>query len=60
MKPKKYNYGEKMEEEGGQMIKVMAPSLQEAVKQIEAAVSKSTAKPSHYMVKACFYESEEE
>ena len=42
------------------MIKVMAPSLQEAVKQIEAAVSKSTAKPSHYMVKACFYESEEE
>jgi hypothetical protein len=49
-----------MEEEGGQMIKVMAPSLQEAVKQIEAAVSKSTTKPSHYMVKACFYESEEE
>jgi hypothetical protein len=60
VKPKKYNYGGKMEEEGGQMIKVMAPSLSEAVKQIEAAVSKSTTKPSHYMVKACFYEGEEE
>jgi hypothetical protein len=59
VKPKKYNYGGKMEE-GGQMIKVMAPTLQEAVKQIEAAVSKSTTKPSHYMVKACFYEGEEE
>ena len=39
MKPKKYNGGGKMEEEGGQMIKVMAPSLQEAVKQIEIPVT---------------------
>ena len=36
MKAKKYNYGGKME--GGQMIMAMAPSLEEAVAQVQAAV----------------------
>ena len=43
MKAKKYNYGGKME--GGQMIMAMAPSLEEAVAQVQAAVKAGKMMP---------------
>ena len=58
MKAKKYNYGGKME--GGQMIMAMAPSLEEAVAQVQAAVRAGKMMPTHYKVKACFYEEDED
>jgi hypothetical protein len=58
-KVKKYEYGGKMDEEG-QLIMVKAPTLDEAVKSVSAAVKASGKQPTHYKVKACFYEEEEE
>lgn len=72
MKAKKHNYGYggKMSYgQGGKMsygdqssreIVVMAPSLDEAIAQMKAAMSKSTEAPSHFKVKACYYEGEED
>ena len=59
MKAKKYNYGGKMDEMG-QMIMVKAPSLEEAVAQVQAAVKAGKMMPTHYKVKACFYEEDED
>jgi len=58
MKIKKYNEGGYMED--GQMIMVKAPSLEEAVAQIKAAVKAGKMMPTHYKVKACFYEEDED
>ena len=58
MKIKKYNEGGHMED--GQMIMVKAPSLEEAVAQIKAAVKAGKMTPTHYKVKACFYEEDED
>ena len=58
MKAKKYNDGGKMEDY--QMIMVKAPSLEEAVAQIKAAVKAGKMTPTHYKVKACFYEEDED
>ena len=58
MKIKKYNEGGYMED--GQMIMVKAPSLEEAVAQVKAAVKAGKMMPTHYKVKACFYEEEED
>ena len=58
MKIKKYNEGGYMED--GQMIMVKAPSLEEAVAQVKAAVKAGKMMPSHYKVKACFYEEDED
>lgn len=70
MKAKKHNYGKntsygyggKMSygDESSREIVVMAPSLDEAIAQMKAAMSKSTEAPSHFKVKACYYESEED
>ena len=46
--------------EGGQMIMAMAPSLEEAVAQVQAAVKAGKMMPTHYKVKACFYEEDED
>ena len=59
MKIKKYNEGGKMEEMG-QMAIVKAPSLEEAVAQIKAAVKAGKMMPTHYKIKACYYEDDEE
>ena len=59
MKIKKYNEGGKMEEMG-QMAMVKAPSLEEAVAQIKAAVKAGKMMPTHYKIKACYYEDDEE
>jgi len=58
MKIKKYNEGGYMED--GQMIMVKAPSLEEAVAQVKAAVKAGKMMPTHYKVKACFYEEDED
>jgi len=58
MKIKKYNDGGYMDD--GQMIMVKAPSLEEAVAQIKAAVKAGKMMPTHYKVKACFYEEDED
>lgn len=58
MKIKKYNEGGYMED--GQMIMVKAPSLEEAVAQVKAAVKAGKMTPTHYKVKACFYEEDED
>ena len=58
MKIKKYNEGGYMDD--GQMIMVKAPSLEEAVAQVKAAVKAGKMMPSHYKVKACFYEEDED
>jgi len=58
MKVKKYNGGGYMED--GQMIMAMAPSLEEAVAQVKAAVKAGKMTPTHYKVKACFYEEDED
>jgi len=58
MKIKKYNEGGYMDD--GQMIMVKAPSLEEAVAQIKAAVKAGKMMPTHYKVKACFYEEDED
>ena len=52
----KMSYGD----ESSREIVVMAPSLDEAIAQMKAAMSKSTEAPSHFKVKACYYESEED
>ena len=59
MKIKKYNEGGKMEEMG-QMAMVKAPTLEEAVAQIKAAVKAGKMMPTHYKIKACYYEDDEE
>jgi len=46
--------------EGCQIIMAMAPSLEEAVAQVQAAVKSGKMMPTHYKVKACFYEEEED
>lgn len=58
MKIKKYNEGGYMDD--GQMIMVKAPSLEEAVAQVKAAVKAGKMMPTHYKVKACFYEEDED
>jgi len=58
MKIKKYNEGGEMEM--GQMAMVKAPSLDEAVAQIKAAVKAGKMMPTHYKIKACYYEDDEE
>jgi hypothetical protein len=58
MKIKKYNEGGEMEM--GQMAMVKAPSLEEAVAQIKAAVKAGKMMPTHYKIKACYYEEDEE
>ena len=47
-------------DESSREIVVMAPSLDEAIAQMKAAMSKSTEAPSHFKVKACYYEGEED
>jgi len=59
MKIKKYNEGGKMEKMG-QMAMVKAPSLDEAVAQIKAAVKAGKMMPTHYKIKACYYEEDED
>jgi hypothetical protein len=59
MKAKKYNYGGKMEEMG-QMAMVKATTLEEAVAQIKAAVKAGSMMPTHYKIKACYYEEDED
>jgi len=59
MKVKKYNEGGKMEEMG-QMAMVKATSLEEAVAQIKAAVKAGKMMPTHYKIKACYYEEYED
>jgi len=51
MKIKKYNYGGKVEM-GGAEVEVKAMTLEEAVKQVEAAVKAGSMKPTHYKIKA--------
>ena len=46
--------------EMGQMAMVKAPSLDEAVDQIKAAVKAGKMMPTHYKIKACYYEEDEE
>jgi hypothetical protein len=58
MKIKKYNEGGEMEM--GQMAMVKAPSLDEAVAQIKAAVKAGKMMPTHYKIKACYYEEDED
>jgi hypothetical protein len=58
MKIKKYNEGGEMEM--GQMAMVKAPSLDEAVAQIKAAVKAGQMMPTHYKIKACYYEEDED
>ena len=57
MKIKKYNEGGKVEM-GGAEVEVKAMSLEEAVKQVQAAVKAGSMKPIHYKIKACYYEEE--
>jgi hypothetical protein len=56
---KKYYEGGKMDEDGS-LIMVKATTLDEAVKSVAAAVKASGKQPTHYKVKACFYEEGEE
>jgi hypothetical protein len=58
MKAKKYNGGGKMEESGAE-VEIKSMDLMEAVKQLQAAVKAGSKMPTHYKVKACFYEDEE-
>jgi hypothetical protein len=58
MKAKKYNYGGKMDE-SSEEIEIKSMDLMEAVKQLQAAVKAGSQTPTHYKVKACFYEGEE-
>lgn len=58
MKIKKYNEGGEMEM--GQMAMVKAPTLEEAVAQIKAAVKAGKMMPTHYKIKACYYEEDED
>ena len=53
---KKYEYGGKME--SGAEVEVKAMSLEEAVKQVQAAVKAKSEQPTHFKVKACYYEEE--
>jgi len=57
MKYKKYEYGGKME--SGKEVEVKASTLEEAVKQVSAAVKAGKEQPTHYKVKACYYSEEE-
>ena len=41
-------------------IEIKAPSLEDAVAQVRAAVMAGKAEPMHYKIKACFYEEESE
>lgn len=59
MKAKKYNYGGKMDDMG-QMAMVKAPTIEEAVAQIKAAVKAGNMMPTHYKIKACYYEEDED
>jgi hypothetical protein len=60
MKIRKYVYGGK---NGGEPksfeIEVKSSSLMEAVRGVEAAVKAGKTTPTHFKVKACFYEDEE-
>ena len=53
---KKYEEGGKME--SGSEVEVKAMSLEEAVKQVQAAVKAKAEQPTHFKVKACYYEEE--
>ena len=44
----------------GQMAMVKAPTLEEAVAQIKAAVKAGKIMPTHYKIKACYYEEDED
>jgi hypothetical protein len=44
----------------GREISVIAPTIEEAYKQMMAAVGKSAEKPHHFKIKACYYEGEED
>ena len=57
MRIKKYNEGGEME--SGRMVEVKAMSLDEAVKQVMAAVKVIKEQPTHYKIKACYYSEEE-
>jgi hypothetical protein len=57
MKIKKYNEGGYME--SGRMVEVKAMTLDEAVKQVMAAVKVGKEQPTHYKIKACYYSEEE-
>lgn len=60
MKIRKYVYGGKMGEEAKSLeIEVKSSNLMEAVKQVEAAVKAGKTMPTHFKVKACFYEDED-
>ena len=56
---KKMEGGGKMDDMG-QMAMVKAPTLEEAVAQIKAAVKAGKMMPTHYKIKACYYEDDEE
>ena len=53
---KKYNGGGEME--SGSEVEVKAMSLEEAVKQVQAAIKAKAEQPTHFKVKACYYEEE--
>jgi hypothetical protein len=57
MRIKKYNEGGEME--SGRMVEVKAMTLDEAVKQVMAAVKVGKEQPTHYKIKACYYSNEE-
>jgi hypothetical protein len=57
MKIKKYEGGGYME--SGRMVEVKAMTLDEAVKQVMAAVKAGKEQPTHYKIKACYYSDEE-
>lgn len=46
-------------EESGAEVEIKSMDLMEAVKQLQAAVKAGSKMPTHYKVKACFYEDEE-
>lgn len=61
MMKNKYEGGGYMEGgSAGREISVMAPTIEEAYKQMMAAVGKSSEKPHHFKIKACYYEGEED
>jgi hypothetical protein len=45
--------------ESGRMVEVKAMTLDEAVKQVMAAVKVGKEQPTHYKIKACYYSDEE-
>jgi hypothetical protein len=60
MKIRKYVYGGKNGGEPKSLeIEVKSSNLMEAVKQVEAAIKAGKTMPTHFKVKACFYDDEE-